>query len=168
MSSSILEFAVKKKGAKRNTVAAETRRRGRLDRGAINHGHAAAIKTTLTSLTVLSCADLPPEKTDPSWRRGRVGTGKEKIEREEKEVQRVRERERRGPPVRGRGAWDAQIKWEALTRRLLLSMKAEAAPRLMRGEVEPPVGPPRAHSLGDEKAIPVAKQVPALNRTCLI
>lgn len=47
-------------------------------------------------------------------------------------------------------------------------MKAEAAPRLMRGEVEPPVGPPRAHSLGDEKEIPVAERVPALNRTCLI
>lgn len=99
-----------------------------------------------------------------------AGTGKEKIERGEKVVERdrVRERERCSPPVRGRGAWDAQIKWEALTRRLLLSMKAEAAPRLMRGEVEPPVGPPRAHSLGDEKAIPVAEQVPALNRTCLI
>lgn len=38
-------------------------------------------------------------------------------------------------------------------------MKAEAAPRLMRGEVEPPVGPPQAHSLGDEKAFPAAEQV---------
>lgn len=33
-------------------------------------------------------------------------------------------------------------------------MKAEAAPRLMRGEVEPPVGRPQAHSLRDEKAFP--------------
>lgn len=47
-------------------------------------------------------------------------------------------------------------------------MKAEAAPRLMRGEVEPPVGPPQAHSLGDEKAFPAAEQVPDLARTCLI
>ena len=47
-------------------------------------------------------------------------------------------------------------------------MKAEAAPRLMRGEVEPPVGPPQAHSLGDEKAFPAAQQVPAFARTCLI
>lgn len=47
-------------------------------------------------------------------------------------------------------------------------MKADAAPRLMRGEVEPPVGPPQAHSLGDEKAFPAAEQVPALARTCLI
>lgn len=47
-------------------------------------------------------------------------------------------------------------------------MKAEAAPRLMRGEVEPPVGPPQAHSLGDEKAFPAAEQVPASARTCLI
>lgn len=86
----------------------------------------------------------------------------------EREGGKERDGERRSPPVQGRGAWDAQIKWEALSRRLLLSMKAEAAPRLMRGEVEPPVGPPRAHSLGDEKAIPVAERVPALNRTCLI
>lgn len=47
-------------------------------------------------------------------------------------------------------------------------MKAEAAPRLMRGEVEPPMGSPQAHSLGDEKAFPAAEQVPALARTCLI
>lgn len=47
-------------------------------------------------------------------------------------------------------------------------MKAGATPHLMRGEVEPPVGPPQAHSLGDEKAILVAEQVPALTRTCLI
>lgn len=47
-------------------------------------------------------------------------------------------------------------------------MKAEAAPLLMRGEVEPPVGPPQAHSLGDEKAFPAVMQVPALARTCLI
>lgn len=47
-------------------------------------------------------------------------------------------------------------------------MKEEAAPRLMRGEVEPPVGPPQAHSLADEKAFPAAEQVPAWARTCLI
>lgn len=47
-------------------------------------------------------------------------------------------------------------------------MKAETAPRLMRVEVEPPVGPPQAHSLGDEKAFPAAQQVPAFARTCLI
>lgn len=47
-------------------------------------------------------------------------------------------------------------------------MKAEATPRLMRGEVEPPVGPPQAHSLGDEKAFPAAEQVPALVWTRLI
>lgn len=47
-------------------------------------------------------------------------------------------------------------------------MKADAAPRLMRGEVEPPVGPPQADSLGDEKAFPAAEQVSALARTCLI
>lgn len=61
-----------------------------------------------------------------------------------------------------------RMEWEALSRRLLLSMKAEASPRLMRGEVEPPVGPPWAHSLGDEKAIPTADQVPARARTYLI
>lgn len=61
-----------------------------------------------------------------------------------------------------------RMKWETLSRRLLLSMKAEASPRLMRGEVEPPVGPPRAHSLRDEKVFPAAEQVPALVRTYLI
>lgn len=40
-------------------------------------------------------------------------------------------------------------------------MKADTAYRLMRGEVKHPVGPPQAHSLGDEKVLPVAQQVPA-------
>ncbi|KAM7396736.1 hypothetical protein PAMP_019753 [Pampus punctatissimus] len=44
-------------------------------------------------------------------------------------------------------------------------MKEEATPHLMKGEVEPPVGPPQAHSLGDEKAFPAAEQVPVWART---
>lgn len=47
-------------------------------------------------------------------------------------------------------------------------MKADTAHHLMRGEVEHPVGPPQAHSLGDEKVFPVAEQVFASAWTCLI
>lgn len=125
----------------------------------INHSHkrpTKAIKMTLGAWTVLSSLS----SLVCAYKTGRCGKERQK------EIE--RERGRCGPPVQGRGAWDVQMKWEALSRRLLLSMKAEAAPRLMRGEVEPPVGPPQAHSLRDEKAIPVAEQVPALARTCLI
>lgn len=55
-----------------------------------------------------------------------------------------------------------------LSRRLLHSMREEATPWLMMGEVEPPMGPPQAHSLGDEKGFPAVEQVPNLGRTCLI
>ena len=47
-------------------------------------------------------------------------------------------------------------------------MEAAAAPCLMRGEVGPPVGPPQAHSLGDEKVFPAVEQTLAAARTCLI
>lgn len=92
MSSSIFEFVGKKKGSKKKQKKPRWRWRrggGRLDRGAINHGHVAAIKTTLASRTVLSRpSDGPLVATGTH-----VGTGKEKIERGQKVVERDRVRE---------------------------------------------------------------------------
>lgn len=109
------------------------RSRSTLKSVAINHKCKSAnkvIKMTLRAWTVLSSLSslVCAYKTGCLWRG-------EKWEREsEKEKNEIR-REQCNAPVQGRGAWDVQMKWEALSRRLLLSMKAEAAPCLMRGEV---------------------------------
>lgn len=87
--------------------------------------------------------------------------------RRKKRGERGRAAQSSGPGQRSVGRSD-EVGGPPLSRRLLLSMKADTAPCLMRGEVGPPVGPPQAHSLGDEKAFPAAEQVPALARTCLI
>lgn len=89
MSSSIFEFVGKKKGSKKKPRWRWRRGGGRLDRGAINHGHVAAIKTTLASRTVLSRpSDGPLVATGTH-----LGTGTEKIERGQKVVERDRVRE---------------------------------------------------------------------------
>lgn len=109
MSSGVFEFVAGKKEEGSGSAG----RCGRLDGGAINHRHVAAIKTTLARRTVLPRPPLPLDgENGPLVATARTSETRERC--------RVRERERCGPPVRGRGAWDAQIKWEAPTRRLRL------------------------------------------------
>lgn len=75
----------------------------------------------------------------------------------------VRERERERevqPSGPGQGSVGCSDKVGGPHQEAAPQHEGSGCTRLMRGEVEPPVGPPRAHSLGDEKAIPVAEQVP--------